>query len=913
MKHNASRLLALLLAVVMLFTTLPAAAFAADDDEISVVVSLEGLTLGQGFYVEPEEYKLSEINDLLEAVGYGPYDAEDLTAGMAILAMLNDNELEYTMTGDWESSAYLSGIKDIDKIDDGILAIPAIIGEKGGPTTDSIDGNDDDYLGEFDYSSMAGWMCTVNDYMIDVGISQWKFASGVESGKCEDYGNTYVVRSQFTLWGYGADLGHSSFGASAYFDHANKDELYIAYARSKDATAKAAALEVMGDLTATQDDVDDALETLKDAESTGSTTDTPQDVSTVLNATLAQLAKTVTEPSFGTSGGEWTVLTLARGGYYKADDKYFSDYYDRIVETVNTTAPTVEPKNGALHKTKSTENSRLILALSAIGKDATAVGDWNLVAPYEDFTWITKQGINGPIYTLLALDSHNYQTTDTTIRQQCIDYILDRELTDGGWALSGTTSDPDITAMALQALVPYKSQTKVAAAAEKAFTALSEMQKTDGGFASWGSVNCESCAQVVVACATWGINPDTDSRFVKTGGSALDAMLAFYSAEDAGFKHVASGKVNNMATDQAAYALVAYNRLVKNQKSLYDMSDVTFAESSTGLKATLSLPQKVENLDGTTFNAVVSLSGWETGHKLMDCILTVPKCLEVTGVTMGDRIKGGAVSWNLEETGEATNKLRIAYLDTANGSTLSLSGSDFPAELLTIGFKLKEKQKDDVTSLTVALTGMTFKKSSDSSDASAQTVVNITGASATAQLVNGISFSVYTLYTGDGVDLIPTDKTAIAVTVTGVNRGASLTHNGSTRLLYNEALTQKLDVPTYLALVDSSTTPESLTDAAKYTISTTQNADTLVFGDSNGDGLINAQDALASVNLWLRKSGTPDNATILAMNVNADARLNTFDSLGIVESFVNSTDFAVVTKAAAALAPSTDTTTTTTA
>ncbi|MBR3870887.1 MAG: hypothetical protein IKJ17_05260, partial [Clostridia bacterium] len=106
-----------------------------------------------------------------------------------------------------------------------------------------------------------------------------------------------------------------------------------------------------------------------------------QDVSDVLDATLAQLAATVTEPAFGTNAGEWTVLCLARGGYFSKDNVYFTDYYNRIVATVNETAASVN-LNGALHKNKSTENSRLIVALSAIGKDATAVGDWNLVEAY---------------------------------------------------------------------------------------------------------------------------------------------------------------------------------------------------------------------------------------------------------------------------------------------------------------------------------------------------------------------------------------------------------------------------------------------------------------------------------------------------------------------------------------------------
>ena len=224
------------------------------------------------------------------------------------------------------------------------------------------------------------------------------------------------------------------------------------------------------------------------------------------------------------------------------------------------------------------------MALSAIGKDATSVGNWDLIKPYstQGMKWITKQGINGPIFALIALDTHNYPTTDTTIRQQCVDYILDKELA-GGWALIGTAADPDITAMALQVLVNYKDQSEVAAAAERAFAKLSAIQKDNGGYASWGSVNSESIAQVIVATTAWGIDPDTDPRFVKNGKSAVDALLTFYVEEGRGFAHVldnspgyVGGEVNGMATDQACYALVAYNRFQNGKTALYDMSDVNF-------------------------------------------------------------------------------------------------------------------------------------------------------------------------------------------------------------------------------------------------------------------------------------------------------------------------------------------------
>ena len=223
----------------------------------------------------------------------------------------------------------------------------------------------------------------------------------------------------------------------------------------------------------------------------------PRSVSAQLNATMAQLAATVTEPAFGTNAGEWTVFSLARGNYFDKDNTYFTDYYDRIVETVNTTASKVN-LNGALHKSKSTDNSRLIVALSAIGKDATCVGDWNLVEAYSanGINWIKKQGLNGTIWTLIALDSGNYETTDPTLRQQCVDSILSLQHNDSGWSLmtnKATASNVDITGMTLTALYPYRNQPEVLAACEAAIAWLSKVQLTTGGFPYGNSETSESC------------------------------------------------------------------------------------------------------------------------------------------------------------------------------------------------------------------------------------------------------------------------------------------------------------------------------------------------------------------------------------------------------------------------------------
>ena len=282
--------------------------------------------------------------------------------------------------------------------------------------------------------------------------------------------------------------------------------------------------------------------------------------------TTGDFMATLGTPGVGSTGGEWMTIGLARSGRTVP-----AGYYDNVVEYVKAKADA----NERLHRAKVTDNARVILALTAIGKDVTNVGGHNLLKGLDNMAYVQKQGINGPIWTLIALDSHNYPTMGDVTREKLIQVILDAQLPDGGWDLSAENADTDMTAMAIQALAPYYNTNEtVKAAVDKALEALSTMQRGDGGFGSWGTVNSESCAQVIVALTALGIDPATDSRFVKNGSTVLGALAGFY-VDGGGFKHTADGERNGMATEQGYYALASYYRFLNGQTSLYDMSDVT--------------------------------------------------------------------------------------------------------------------------------------------------------------------------------------------------------------------------------------------------------------------------------------------------------------------------------------------------
>ncbi|MBR6702651.1 MAG: DUF4430 domain-containing protein, partial [Clostridia bacterium] len=158
--------------------------------------------------------------------------------------------------------------------------------------------------------------------------------------------------------------------------------------------------------------------------------------------------------------------------------------------------------------------------------------------------------------------------------------ILSSQLDDGGWDIQQKAADPDVTAMAVQALAHfYSGNSKVRQAVDRALTRLSSLQLENGGYRSYGAENPESCAQVITALTALGINPLNDGRFVKNGKSAVDAMLA-YRLSSGGFCHKQGGEYNATATSQALYSLISIYRLQKGMGSLYNLkTDIRVSSS----------------------------------------------------------------------------------------------------------------------------------------------------------------------------------------------------------------------------------------------------------------------------------------------------------------------------------------------
>lgn len=326
-----------------------------------------------------------------------------------------------------------------------------------------------------------------------------------------------------------------------------------------------------------------------------------------LEETRAYIRKIDQNP---TIGSEWNVIGLARGGL-ELGEPYFSVYYNHFANYLD------ENKGKLTTSVKYTEYSKAVVTMTAMGRDARNVGGWNLLENLADFDNVTAQGINGPIWALIALNCNEQYTIpqvkgvkNLTTREKLLEYIVGNTTPLGGWDLMGAAPDPDMTGMALQALAPYYGKPgyeNVTAAIEGGLEALSRIQDSDGGYSTMGVKTLESCAQVVTALCALGIDPETDARFIKGGRWTVEKLLS-YHISGSGFMHVkagegnngggTAGEVNGMATEQGHYALVAYQRMKQGKTGLYDMSDQEIYEggkgdgNGTGLEEPSPIPEK---------------------------------------------------------------------------------------------------------------------------------------------------------------------------------------------------------------------------------------------------------------------------------------------------------------------------------
>jgi len=285
-------------------------------------------------------------------------------------------------------------------------------------------------------------------------------------------------------------------------------------------------------------------------------------------------------PSVEVIGGEWAVLALARAGrIHLTDWKYvYTNNLRAHIAGYATVLSQTAPRPVIFDGNRPTENQRAIIALTALGLDASNFEGYDLVTPLKDFDWVRVQGNNAVAFALIALDTVGYlegQPDDPRARLVSELTSLQNQNANGSWGVTrGGAGDHSMTAMVITALAPYyNTNADVRAAVGRALNWLSAEQSSDGRIGN----DSQNISQAIVALTALGRNPVQDAQFIKNGNTLVDGLLSFRvtGGVNAGaFGNISSAAANAMSTEQAAYALVALQRFEAGQTHLYDMRDV---------------------------------------------------------------------------------------------------------------------------------------------------------------------------------------------------------------------------------------------------------------------------------------------------------------------------------------------------
>ncbi|MBQ3151504.1 MAG: DUF4430 domain-containing protein [Clostridia bacterium] len=270
-------------------------------------------------------------------------------------------------------------------------------------------------------------------------------------------------------------------------------------------------------------------------------------------------------------GAEWYVIGLCRQGGYD-----FTKYKKALLKYLdnNETGSAVTRQKYALTllATGSSDSYIQTTANNSIG----------------------EQGIMSLVFGLHLLN--NGCTAKGYTKATLSDEIVSYQCDDGGWSVTGTAGDVDVTAMAIQALAPHYSDNSVRVSVNKALEFLSDRQEQNGGYSSYGVNNPESSAQVLTALSALGIDAADDERFIKEGKTVFDATKSF-ALPDGSYCHKHGGGSNGTATVQVFYSMVAYNCMKTENGSFYifDNVNITDVQNTTKYVTTAVYEEKTES------------------------------------------------------------------------------------------------------------------------------------------------------------------------------------------------------------------------------------------------------------------------------------------------------------------------------
>ncbi|MGL5380083.1 metallophosphoesterase [Clostridium sp.] len=326
---------------------------------------------------------------------------------------------------------------------------------------------------------------------------------------------------------------------------------------------------------------------------------------------------------------------------------------------------------------------------------------------------------------------------------------------------------------------------------------------------------------------------------------------------------------------------------ITTDKYLYDSVTVVRDVEENPYEAKLSDVSNVEGKAGVEFKVPVTVNELPTDSiiRSSEIVFDIPDDLEVKNVELNNKvIKASNWDYNVSD-----GKLRVALanLDDEPIFINNLSGNK---NIATLTLSLKEDKKTG-DSTVINMSDLVLRCENDVdveySTKNAKSIISFVEKEAS-------KVNARELYKSEGIDVIPGGMKAIAAEFT-LTPSTTEVKFGNNDFYYSPEFTNKTGKVTYVSLVPEEISLEDLSNIDNYTLTEKdKEAQSVVFGDINNDG-IDAQDALASVTAWLRKT-TPDKKGMLSINVNADGKINTRDAIDVVDNYVSGKEFNILSK-----------------
>ena len=384
-----------------------------------------------------------------------------------------------------------------------------------------------------------------------------------------------------------------------------------------------------------------------------------------------------------------------------------------------------------------------------------------------------------------------------------------------------------------------------------------------------------------------------------------------------GTENKSPGFVSNRITDASAYRYVRFTvtkvtNMNNNQSALWagkliELSVYGVEAEKSGGSVSLSDIGNVLNTPDAEICIPIMVNGIGNGkYRSVEGQINIPETFEVVNLEATDNLNGGSLNYT-NQIGE-DGKLYFAYLDAQaeNQVVGTVSQNNEVNEILCLRLRLKDVQEPgSVHEVSVenffAKQSIAGKTEMEPNTYKA-VAFDVSLASASIIISQGSSgettASASVLYVGDGQDLIPADKVAVSVVFTNVSEDADI-YVGDIRLYYSEERSGRYGSVVYVGLIDNSVAIEKLNAVGTeevqniYRIQGTGRQE-IRFGDTNDDGIVNAADALNTLNVWLRNETVETDRKILLRNVTCDSGIDTLDVLAIMDNFLEGREFAVV-------------------